>query len=305
MKRQIFVKSFHWFVLPMALALVAACGRSSVSQKPTVVVGIMPVYELAQAIAGDSVNVVCLMPRGGNPETYEPTMSQFVEVEKSEAFMYVNETGFESAIMNRINEAGNGKTKVANLSEGIAFLYGTHGDCPHHHHSGCSHESDDADPHVWSSARNAGIIAHNILTLLCEVSPGDSLYFRNNYDILKAEIDSVDNELRQVLLPHRGAAFVVWHPSLGYFARDYGLEQISVGGQENKETSVGQLQDRIEKATGRGVKVMVLQQNYDNRQAQVVNDQIGARMVTIDPLSADWALQLKKVAYAIASEGND
>jgi len=294
----------------MAIAVMVASVTSCVtdSSKPgkaKVVVGIMPVYEVAKAIAGDSIDVVCLMPKGGNPETYEPTISQYVEVEQSEAFMYVNGMGFEASIASRIKE-NNGELMLVDLSKGIDLLYGTHGNCSHHHHhkdGACGH--DDVDPHVWSSAKNMSKIAYNILQTLKTIDSAHATYYEENYDSVATLINRVDAELDSLLAPCRGEAFVVWHPSLGYFARDYGLEQISVGGQESKESSVNQLCAKIETAMSHGARIMVLQKNYDDRQAQVVNEQIDACVVEIDPLDADWAKQLKTVAYEIASKRND
>ena len=149
------------------------------------------------------------------------------------------------------------------------------------------------------------VIARNVCDVLKKVDAPHADYYDTNLAVVLSEIDSLDAEMSRVLAPHRGKAFVVWHPSLSYFARDYGLEQISVGGQENKEASVARLRQKIDKANGRGATVMVVQLNYDDRQAQVANEQIGARVVKVDLLNADWAQQLKTVAYAIASEGND
>ena len=288
-------------ILITIVVLLSSCKRASQYDSPSIVVGIPPVSAIAERIVGDSLQVVCLLPKGGNPETYEPTVSQIAQVEQSDAFLYVNETGFEAVIAHRIHD-GAGVPGI-NVSKGIEMLYGTHGDCPHHHHHGesCDH-SHEADPHVWSSAKNARIIAANILSVLQEIDSDRMDYYTANYNRLIAEIDSLDSHLSHILAPHRGKAFVVWHPSLGYFARDYELEQISIGGMENKETSVKQLKDRIEAATKRNVQVFVIQQNYDSRQAQLLNEHLEARIVEIDPLSADWAQQLIDVADAFATE---
>ena len=53
----------------------------------------------------------------------------------------------------------------------------------------------------------------------------------------------------------RGSSFLVWHPSLSYFARDYGLHQIALGGAEHKEVSIPALREAIEEARGSGASV--------------------------------------------------
>ena len=93
----------------------------------------------------------------------------------------------------------------------------------------------------------------------------------------------------------------MWHPSLSYFARDYGLEQIAIG-SESKESSVRSMQARIDEAIRDSVQVFFFQKEFDTRQAQVVNGQLGAEMVTINPLDYKWREEMLIIADAIASK---
>ena len=63
-----------------------------------------------------------------------------------------------------------------------------------------------------------------------------------------ARLDSIDNAITARLAPHKGDSFIVWHPSLSYFARDYGLNQVVVGGSEHKESSIADLKESIDTA---------------------------------------------------------
>ncbi len=111
-------------------------------------------------------------------------------------------------------------------------------------------------------------------------------------------MDSIDSVVAG-RLGSEGGAFAVWHPSLSYFARDYGLEQIAVGA-ESKEVSPRRLKEIIDEARADSVEVFFFQREYDSRQAQTINSAIGSRLVTIDPLSYDWEGQLFLITDELA-----
>lgn len=264
------------------------------AQRPTVTVSILPQKYLLEKIVGDKYKVKCLLASGGNPEVYEPAITHLVNIENSEAYFCIGNIGFETAILDKVR-ANNPNIKIFDNSEGINLIVGTHGH---------SHGDDDhchaADPHTWSSVRNAKVIVSNMYRAVMDMDPKNGEYYTNNYRDFVAKLDSLDAELSQMLAAKRGAAFLVWHPSLSYFARDYGLHQISIG-QEGKETSVQTFQKHIDHAREDSVRVFFFQKEFDTRQAQAVNEQIGAKMVTINPLNYDWDEEMLIIANAIAS----
>ena len=69
---------------------------------------------------------------------------------------------------------------------------------------------------------------------MIEIDPADSASYRRNYMALAATLDSCDRVISSRLKPVGHATFMVWHPSLSYFAEDYRLHQLSIG-MDNKE----------------------------------------------------------------------
>lgn len=107
--------------------------------------------------------------------------------------------------------------------------------------------------------------------------------------------------LDSLLASSRGKAFVVWHPSLSYFARDYGLRQISLS-PEGKEASVNMMQTAVDSARASGAEILFFQKEIDSRQAETANEQIGATLVNINPLSYNWNKEIINIANAIARQ---
>ncbi len=286
-------KGLGLILFTLLTALLAAC-VGKVSEKPIVTVSLQPQKYFLDKIVGDKVDVKCLLASGGNPETYEPSLTHLMNLEGSEAYFMIGNIGFESAIMERVRH-NNPDLQIYNNSKGVDMLVGTHGNCSHHGHN------HDIDPHTWSSVKNARVIAGNMYDAMTEIDAKNKEYYKKNYDKLIAELDSLDARITAMLAPKAGTAFLVWHPSLSYFARDYGLVQISIG-QEGKEASALQLQSKIDEARSHGARVFFFQKEFDSRQSSVVNEQIGAEMVTVDLLDYKWNHQMLIIADALASE---
>lgn len=263
---------------------VIACGKdgkNSTLKKPTIAVSIAPLGNLVESMCGDDYEIVTLLDRGANPETFDPAMSKRVTAEKSDLYFMLDVFPFEKSV------AGKGEG-IVNVSAGIERLYGTHS---HSEGGECNHE---ADPHIWTSTRNMKIIARNIGEAIIEYNPEKAEKYKTRLDSVIAAIDSLDNALTEKLNSVQSKAFAIWHPSLGYFARDYGLKQIAVG-EESKEISPMRLKETINKAIADSVRVFFFQKEFDSRQAFSINEHLGAQMVTIDPLAADWMSQLDMI----------
>lgn len=276
------MKAFNLAILFLPLLAGACTRRAAEEQQPVLAVSIEPQRKVLEELAGPSYKVVTLLGRGANPETFDPALSERLQLEKAQIFFGTGVLPFEEKLL----EAAPG-VKYYATSEGMPMLYGTH-DC---HDDGCEGHHHDADPHYWSSTRGIRVMAANMAAALSLQNPDSAGVYAARVSALDTRLDSLDSAMRSRLAQAPTKAFAVWHPSLSYFAADYGLEQISVG-TDGKELSTKRLREAIDRAAGAGVKVFFFQKEYDSRQAQTINDGIGSRIVTIDPLAYDWDDQL-------------
>lgn len=297
MKQKLVLCGIVGMAIVLMLNLVVSC-KSAVEDKPVITVSIQPQKFFLEKIVGDRMTVECLLANGGNPESFEPTLAHLLSLEKSMAYFKIGNMGFESAVIDKVR-GNNPGLKIYDNSSGVELLTGTHGECcGHHHHHGHSH---DIDPHTWSSVKNARIIAGNMYCAVVELDSLNKEFYTENYGRFVAELDSIDGVITGLLHDKRGAAFVVWHPSLSYFARDYGLEQISIG-SEGKEASARQMQAQLDDAREHDARVFFFQKDYDSRQASVVCEQTGIGVTPINPLSYEWDKEILMIANAIASK---
>lgn len=274
----------------MAAAVSGCMGR--VERKPTVTVSLQPQRYILSRIVGDKWDVKCLLGNGANPESYDPGMTHLINLETSKAYMRMGNIPFESAIITKVLNNNPG-LRIYDTSEGLPLITGTH--CAH---SGAAGETD-VDPHTWTSVRNMKRIASNMYAAMVDLDPKNKNYYSRRFTALIDQLDSLDTAIDSMLTPVRGASFIVWHPSLSYFARDYGLNQIALS-PEGKEMAVSDVAHAVAHARADSARVMFYQKEIDSRQAQTVNEQIGATLVNINPLSYDWKDEMLTIAGAIA-----
>lgn len=289
MKKRIFLFKVCSFVIAMLFALTFnSCNSAKNAEKRTIMVSILPQQYLLEKIVGDRFEVKCMLAKGGNPETYEPSMSYMMNLENSEAYFLMGNIGFELSIKGKIRDF-NPNIKVFDMSEGVDLIHGSH-------HFDADDE-EGIDPHTWTSVANARIIIRNMLDAVCELDPDGKEIYEKNYKAFDKELADFSAALSHQLAAVKGQAFVVWHPSLSYFARDYGLEQISVE-YDGKEAPVKYIENKIKYASKRGAKIFFYQKDIDSNQVQSVNSQLGARLVTINPLGYDWKKEIQTIADA-------
>ena len=275
----------------LTLIFLCACGNTTQkSDKPTITVTLEPLRYFTEAIAGEHYDVVNMVPKGSSPESYDPTPQQLVALSRSEAYLRIGYIGFEQAWMKKL-ESNAPDMKVFDTSRGVDFIRGEghwHGD--HFHEGG-------VEPHIWNSTRNAIIIAENIYAALCELDATHQEEYKNRLDVLKETIQRTDENVR-TLLENADSTFLIYHPALSYFARDYGLKQISIE-EGGKEPSPAYLKHLIELCRKEKARVIFVQQEFDQRNAQLIADELGIEVVSINPLSYDWAEEMVQIGKAL------
>lgn len=275
----------------LTLFILSACGNTTQkSEKPILTVTLEPLRYFTEAIAGDNYEVVSMVPKGSSPESYDPTPQQLVNLSKSQAYFRIGYIGFEQAWMKKL-EANCPDMKVYDTSKGIDLLRDKghwHGD--HFHEGG-------VEPHVWNSTQNALIIADNIYQALCELDSTHQEDYQKRLDVLKQTIRQTDANVR-TLVENADSTFLIYHPALSYFARDYGLKQVSIE-EGGKEPSPAQLKALIETCRNENVHTIFVQQEFDQRNAQLIANELGVNIVSINPLSYDWVKEMIRIAEAL------
>jgi zinc transport system substrate-binding protein len=276
------------FLLATTLIAVAAgCNQEADSTGKTVVaVSILPQAGFVEAIGGDKVEVVVMVPPGASPHTYEVTPDQMTQLSKANMYTKVGSpVEFELTWMDKLI-AVNKNMLVVDCSKGIDLME--------------SQDPDESgmDPHIWLSAKNAKIMVQNICDGLVQVDAANKDYYEENCAAYLAKLTELDSELAADLSGVSNRSFIVFHPAFGYFARDYNLKQIAVE-QGGKEPNADYIVRLIKEAKEQDIRVVFVSPQYNTKSAEVIAGEIGGKVVIIDPLAKDFIDNMRAIESAM------
>ena len=277
----------------LAILLSSCNTQRAKNDVPMLTVTMEPQRYFTEAIAGDKFNVTSMVPTGSNPDAYDPTPSPLAALCDSKGYLRIGYLGFEQSWMERLLN-NTPHLQVFDTSKGIDLIFDDS-----HNHGDCQHGESGVEPHIWSSTNNALIIARNTYKALSTLDSQNEPYYLTRYDSLCHQIQQTDSVIRQLLsTPGTARAFMIYHPALSYFARDYGLHQISIE-EGGKEPSPTHLKELIDLCKNEGVRVIFVQPEFDRRNAEIIAEQTGTRVVPINPLSYNWSEELINAAKAL------
>lgn len=277
----------------------------------SVFVSILPQKYFVQQIGKDLVDVQVMVAPGASPATYEPNPRQMMALSEAELYFAVG-VPFERTWLEKI-AATNPGMRIVHTDNGIEKIpmaahhhednhgenHSEGGEADEHHEKapatgGHGHEAS-LDPHVWLSPPLVKIQARHIYEGLAAADPEHEAAYAANYNAFLAELDALHKDLLAEFKGHQGEAFMVFHPSWGYFAQAYGLRQIAIE-MEGKDPKPAQLKDLITAAETKGVKVLFVQPQFSTKSARVIADAIKGQVIFADPLAEDWANNLREQA---------
>ena len=242
-------------------------------------VTIIPQAYFVERIAGHYADVRVIVPAGGNPETYEPTPQQLFDLSSSKLYIKVGPRHL--SVENRFQRFTSNTDKsirVVDMSRGIKNL--------------------QEDPHIWLSPSIVRAAAVNICEALASADPSHAHLYRKNLQRFLADIDRLDQRIKQRLHGRKGQCFMVYHPAWGYFAGDYGLKQLAIQ-EEGKPLSVARLQKMINLARAKGIKTIFVQKGFDKKSAASIAREIDGTVVEVNPLERDWLKNLDDFSQAL------
>jgi zinc transport system substrate-binding protein len=279
----------------LILILFAVACQTNPTKKnsaKTVFTSILPLQYFADQITGNLYTSEVMVPPGVGPETYNPTPRQMSGMSRAKAYFANGFLGFEEAYVTKF-QSNNPNLLFINTSEGVNLIT-----AEGHDHGGHSHEQG-VDPHTWSSPEGARIIARNIFNGMVQIDPANKTVFQANLDKLLTKIDSVDQAVKAILAGIPSRKFMVFHPALGYFAREYQLEQLSIE-FEGKIPTPRHIQNIVQEARDQKITNILIQKEFDTENADIIARETGGKIIQIDPLAYDWPNEMIRLARKMA-----
>lgn len=279
------IKTFPFLFLFLFLV---SCASKSKNER-IVSVSILPQQYFVEQIAGDYVQINVMVPPGMNPATSDLNTEQLKKLLDSDICFAIGYLPFETVHLYPVLE-GKEKPLLIKHSDKLELVAG---DCQHSS-AYSQHVHTAVDPHVWMSARYAQKICQEIYEVLSRAYPEKQALFLANYERLKKNIEQLDQQAEQELANKSQRTFLIYHPALTYFARDYGLEQISIE-EEGKEPDPKHLKKIVDTVREKKIRVIFIQNQFDVNNANSVAAETAARIIPIDPLNPEWMAEMENL----------
>lgn len=248
--------------LSALLLLAAGCGRSVESTR-VVGASLFPLASLTEAVAGESWNVVTLLPPGRSPHDFEPTAAGLRDLGGTPLVVMVG-TSADAWMERAVRAVGDPHLRIASLSQVAA---------------------PDADPHLWLDLD----VVERFLPLLAdqfaELDPEGAEGYRDRATAALDSLAAFDAAAAARLAPVRDAPFVLLHPAMEAFVTRYDLDLVAVlQTQPEGEAHPRKLGDVARELQERGGHVIFAEPQLSGKLATSIALETGGDVHFLDPL---------------------
>ncbi len=275
---------YVYLFLPLLYIFGCHASVKNLEEKPVVAVSILPLRTVVEQLSGGDFDVLSIVPPGVNPETHEPTAAQMKAVSDASLFFQIGLLDFEQVLAAGIEDNAP-DLKIVDLSEGLPLLTGHE----HPHFDNTSNRT--ADPHVWLSPARMRTMIERITENLSTVRPDSARKYEQNRDVLVLSIDSLDRYIKHSFSELKKHGILIYHPSLTYYADDYGLHQFSVEA-DGKEPSAAGLREVVQVIRAYEMTTVFYQKQLSRNTIDALCREAGLKAVPFDPLAPDWLANL-------------
>ncbi|MGB5793742.1 metal ABC transporter solute-binding protein, Zn/Mn family [Poseidonibacter sp.] len=285
----------------LAVLVIASLSFAS---KQEVTVSILPQKYFVEKIVGNKLNINVMVKAGFSPTTYEPKTSQMKKLANSKIYFAID-VPFEDVWLEKFRNS-NKNMLIVDTAENIDKLemkehsHHEEENTQNHKKEESHHEHEGLDPHIWTDPILVKIQAKNILDALIKIDSKNSDFYKSNYKNFIQELDVLNKKLEEILKPVEHKAFMVFHPSWGYFSKRYHLEQVAIETQ-GKEPKPSELVELIKDAKEHNIKIVFVAPQFSQKSARVIAKSIKGKVVTMDHLAINWDENLIKTAEEIAN----
>lgn len=205
---------------------------------PKVVATTSVLCDITKQIAGETIDLTCLLKPGVDAHVYSPVPEDRKAIENARLILYSG-YNLEPDLIKVIRSTSNTAPKIAVAEEAVTKpIMGEEHEHGHEEHEQEEHGHEEheegekaasgeevPDPHVWHDAGNGILMAEVIEQNLTKLAPNNSELYRKNAEALKAELTQIDTWIKSEIatIPKANRKIVTTHDAMGYYAAAYNI----------------------------------------------------------------------------------
>lgn len=277
-------------ILLFLVSATIGCGNANdftVEGKVNVVTSFYPLYDFAQKIGGEYVNIVNLVPAGIESHDWSPKPRDMSNIAKADIFIY-NGAGFEGWVEDFLDSLKKDSTLlVVEAIHDVDLIEIGKQEEEGHEEEGQEddHDHGDVDPHAWISPLQAKVIAGTIKEHLIEADPTHKNEYEANYNLLADRLQQLHDQLTQIVNAAPKKEIVVSHEAFGYIARDYGITQFGVMGlSPDSEPTIQRMKEITEYAKEHEIKYILFEELVSPKLAETLAKTLDIETLVLNPI---------------------
>jgi zinc transport system substrate-binding protein len=255
----------NFTIFLLVILIFSSCGREE--KRPMFAATSPPVAAILQEITRGRVHIESMLPPGASPHTYSPKPSESGKLQSARGVFFVSPVLDAWAV----NYNMNNKVALLKLLPNEYIM-----------------KFDDGttdDPHFWTDPIAVKAMLPALARKLSDLDPAGAETYKKNATIFAQSLDSIDNAVRAMLEKDRGKTVFLFHPSMRYFLRRYGLIYGgSVETSPGKEPTPRFIAYFIEQVRASGVKVIFTEPQFTELPARSIAATAGVAVSELDPL---------------------
>jgi len=250
--------------------------------KLQVITSFYPLFEFAQKVGQDKVNVLLLVPEGIEPHDWEPTIQDVNLLQRSDLII-INGIGFENWVekLDFMNYRGLVlDTSIGIFNEKRIFEKQNEIDKP-----SAKNDHESSDPHIWLNPNFAKIQIQSIADEFSKLDPDNEDFYQKNTQKYISELDDLDTKIRNDL-SNCNHDFIAFHDAFSYFADEYNLKQHTIisSNDPHLEPTGQTLENIINTARELNIKIIFTEDTVNQKISNVVANEIGGKILNLSPI---------------------
>ncbi len=260
------------------------------SGKPDVIATIFPYYDFARQIGGDRIDLTLLLPAGRDSHSFEPTPVDMIRIGECDLFLY-NGGEMEQWVDQALEAVENPGRLTVRMMDYVTpveevlteSMELNHAHEDHDHRDG-EIEEIEYDEHIWTSPKNAVVLARAVADGLIAADPENQDYYEANLETLTGQLEELDSQFRQAVA--EGSRNVVIFGDkfpFRYLADEYGLEYDAAfpGCGAEMEPSAASIAKLIDEVKEENIPVIYYVELSSTRTAEIISEETGAEMLML------------------------
>lgn len=256
---------------------------------PKVITTIAPIHSLVAYIMQGAGEPELLLKSTASPHDYHLRPSDMRSLSQPDIVFWIG-PGFEAFLQKPL--ASN--PQIAQLAltsiEGITLLplreggiWGSHdvsvsGSEHHEHDSG-------ADPHIWLDPDNAIVFARAIQQALTAIDPEQAPVYQTNTERLVEQLNHLQREINEILLPVKNTPYIVFHDAYQYFEQRFELNALgSITLNPERRPGVRRVREIRERILTTQVRCVFSEPQFEPALIETLLEDSNARSAQLDPI---------------------